>query len=148
MLKLAKILHHKGFHITFVNTEYNHRCLLKSRGPDSLKNFHLSASRPFPMASHHMMLNNTSSVPTVLCIILDGVTSFTLAAAQELGTPQVFFWIFAACGSLGYMHYCNLREKGYTPFKGTYIYTCFNFPCFKMFSLSFFSSPLLKYRFC
>ncbi|KAI5560036.1 hypothetical protein POPTR_016G020201v4 [Populus trichocarpa] len=36
MLKLAKLLHHRGFHITFVNTEYNHRRLLKSRGPNSL----------------------------------------------------------------------------------------------------------------
>ena len=36
MLKLAKILHYRGFHITFVNTEYNHKRLLKSRGPDSL----------------------------------------------------------------------------------------------------------------
>ena len=37
VLKLAKLLHHCGFHITFVNTEYNHKRLLKSRGPDSLK---------------------------------------------------------------------------------------------------------------
>ncbi|CAL5385964.1 unnamed protein product [Camellia sinensis] len=36
MLKLAKLLHHKGFHITFVNTEFNHRRLLKSQGPHSL----------------------------------------------------------------------------------------------------------------
>ncbi|XP_075518827.1 7-deoxyloganetin glucosyltransferase-like [Primulina tabacum] len=36
MLKLAKLLNHKGFHITFVNTEYNHRRLLRSRGPYSL----------------------------------------------------------------------------------------------------------------
>ncbi|KAL9380618.1 hypothetical protein Peur_026275 [Populus x canadensis] len=36
MLKLAKLLHFKGFHITFVNTEYNHRRLLKSRGSSSL----------------------------------------------------------------------------------------------------------------
>ncbi|PON47395.1 UDP-glucuronosyl/UDP-glucosyltransferase [Parasponia andersonii] len=35
-LKLAKLLHSKRFHITFVNTEYNHRRLLKSRGPHSL----------------------------------------------------------------------------------------------------------------
>ncbi|KAL6899292.1 hypothetical protein ACP4OV_005950 [Aristida adscensionis] len=32
MLKLAKILHCKGFHVTFVNTEYNHRRLVRSRG--------------------------------------------------------------------------------------------------------------------
>lgn len=32
MLKLAKILHYKGFHITFVLTEYNRNIILKSRG--------------------------------------------------------------------------------------------------------------------
>ncbi|KAI3896289.1 hypothetical protein MKW92_023051 [Papaver armeniacum] len=37
MMKLAKILHFQGFHITFVNTEFNHQRILNSRGPDSLK---------------------------------------------------------------------------------------------------------------
>ena len=36
MLKFSKLLHHRGFHITFVNTEYNHQRFLKSRGPNSL----------------------------------------------------------------------------------------------------------------
>ncbi|KAL6287090.1 hypothetical protein ACE6H2_011480 [Prunus campanulata] len=36
MLKLAKLLHNRGFHITFVNTEFNHRRFLKSQGPNSL----------------------------------------------------------------------------------------------------------------
>ncbi|KAH7528663.1 hypothetical protein FEM48_Zijuj05G0096000 [Ziziphus jujuba var. spinosa] len=36
MLKLAKLLHSRGFHITFVNTEYNQKRFLKSLGPDSL----------------------------------------------------------------------------------------------------------------
>ncbi|XP_062077084.1 7-deoxyloganetin glucosyltransferase-like [Humulus lupulus] len=36
MMKLAKLLHHRGFHITFVNTHFNHNRLLKSRGPHSL----------------------------------------------------------------------------------------------------------------
>ncbi|XP_004489448.1 7-deoxyloganetin glucosyltransferase [Cicer arietinum] len=39
LLKLAKLLHLRGFHITFVNTEYNHKRLLKSRGPNSLNGF-------------------------------------------------------------------------------------------------------------
>jgi hypothetical protein len=39
MFKLAKILHLRGFYITFVNTEYNHKRLLKSRGPNSLDGF-------------------------------------------------------------------------------------------------------------
>lgn len=36
MFKVAKLLHHKGCHITLVNTEFNHNRLLKSRGSNSL----------------------------------------------------------------------------------------------------------------
>ncbi|KAJ8759700.1 hypothetical protein K2173_009801 [Erythroxylum novogranatense] len=36
MLKLAKLLHHRGFYITFVNLEINHRRLLESGGPKSM----------------------------------------------------------------------------------------------------------------
>ncbi|GAB4851794.1 hypothetical protein Ancab_031193 [Ancistrocladus abbreviatus] len=50
MLSLAQILHSKGFHITFVNTEYNHRRLLKSTrdggGDSSLRPFFKFAAIP------------------------------------------------------------------------------------------------------
>ncbi|PRQ52329.1 putative 7-deoxyloganetin glucosyltransferase [Rosa chinensis] len=36
VLKFAKLLHHRGFYVTFVNTEFNHKRFLKSLGPDSL----------------------------------------------------------------------------------------------------------------
>ncbi|KAF8688252.1 hypothetical protein HU200_042377 [Digitaria exilis] len=36
MFKLAKLLHARGFHVTFVNTEFNHRRLLRTRGAASL----------------------------------------------------------------------------------------------------------------
>ncbi|PHT76248.1 7-deoxyloganetin glucosyltransferase [Capsicum annuum] len=147
MLKLAKILHHKGFHITFVNTEHNHKRFLKSRGPDSLQGL---ASFRFetipdglppcdpdatqdiaslcksttttclgPFKELLARLNNTSSsnVPPISCIVADGSMSFTLSAAQDLGIPQVFFRTVSACGLLGYMHYRDLVEKGYTPLK-------------------------------
>ncbi|XP_058766138.1 7-deoxyloganetin glucosyltransferase-like [Vicia villosa] len=39
LFKLAKLLHLKGFHITFVNTEYNHKRLLKSRGSNAFDGF-------------------------------------------------------------------------------------------------------------
>jgi len=39
MFRLAKLLHLRGFHITFVNTEYNHKRLLKSRGPNAFDGF-------------------------------------------------------------------------------------------------------------
>ncbi|PKI31230.1 hypothetical protein CRG98_048380 [Punica granatum] len=37
MLKLAKLLHHRGLCITFVNTEFNHRRLLEARGSSFLQ---------------------------------------------------------------------------------------------------------------
>ncbi|MCD9559534.1 hypothetical protein HAX54_017534 [Datura stramonium] len=147
MLKLAKILHYRGFHITFVNTEYNHRRLLKSRGPNSLKGLpsfrfetipdglppcdgevtqdivitskSLTTTCLGPFKELLAKLNSTSlsNVPPVSCIISDGCMSFTLSAAQDLGIPQVFFWTTSACGLLGYMHYRNLFERGCTPLK-------------------------------
>ena len=36
MLQLAKVLHARGFHITFVNTEFNHNRLLRSHGLESV----------------------------------------------------------------------------------------------------------------
>ncbi|OIT32503.1 PREDICTED: 7-deoxyloganetin glucosyltransferase-like [Nicotiana attenuata] len=147
MLKLAKILHHKGFHITFVNTEFNHRRLLKSHGPDSLNG--ISSFRfetipdglppcdadatqdipslcesttttclgPFTDLLAKLNDTNTSNVPPVSCIVSDGSMSFTLAAAQELGVPDVQLWTTSACGFLGYMHYYKVFEKGYAPVK-------------------------------
>jgi len=39
LFKLAKLLHLRGFHITFINTEYNHKRLLKSRGENAFDGF-------------------------------------------------------------------------------------------------------------
>ncbi|CAN6248109.1 unnamed protein product [Urochloa humidicola] len=36
MLQLAKLLHARGFHVTFVNNEFNHRRHLRARGPHAL----------------------------------------------------------------------------------------------------------------
>ena len=150
MLKLAKILHYKGFHITFVNTEYNHKRLLKSRGAESLDVFpsfryetisdglpesdDIEATQDIPALcestrKHCLVpfrnllskLNDTTSsnVPPVTCIVSDGVMSFTLDAAAELGIPYVLFWTTSACGFMGYAQYRRLIEKGLTPLKGT-----------------------------
>lgn len=148
MLKLAKLLHDKGFHITFVNTEFNHKRLLKSRGPNSLNGSssfqfktipdglppsHVDATQDIPSLCQSTtttclppfrdllsQLNDTSSsgVPPVSCVVSDGAMSFTLAAAEELGIPEILFWTTSACGFLGYMHYANLLQKGLTPLKG------------------------------
>ncbi|CAI9089916.1 OLC1v1024568C1 [Oldenlandia corymbosa var. corymbosa] len=81
MLKLAKILHHKGFHITFVNTEFNHKRLLKSRGsnflnalptfrfeaiPDGLPPSDVDATQDIPSLSESISTNCTAPFKELL----------------------------------------------------------------------------------
>ena len=152
MLKLAKLLHLKGFHITFVHTEYNYNRILKARGPKSLIgaagfNFEtipdglppaendgvtqdvfqlcLSTSKTcyVPFCNLLKKLNNRASMddqfPPVSCVISDGFMSFTLEAAEELGIPNLLFWPFSALTVMCLLHYPHLRERGFTPLKGT-----------------------------
>ncbi|KAI3819847.1 hypothetical protein L1987_13699 [Smallanthus sonchifolius] len=148
MLQLAKILHSKGFHITFVNTEFNHQRLLKSQGSDTLnrhtsfqfetipdglpppENQDVTQDIPSlckstsetclePFKALLSKLNGTTTTPPVSCIVSDGVMSFTLDAADELGIPEVLFWTSSACGFLAYTHYSTLRENGFIPLKDT-----------------------------
>ncbi|XP_058217837.1 7-deoxyloganetin glucosyltransferase-like [Rhododendron vialii] len=147
MLKLAKLLHYKGFHITFVNTEFNHKRLVKSQGldsltgvpsfrfeaiPDGLPESDLDATQDIPSLCESCdnnclvpfkdlvsKLNDTASsnVPPVTCIVSDGALTFTLVVAKELGIPDVVLWTASVCGFMGYVQYHNLIEKGYTPLK-------------------------------
>ncbi|KAK9053752.1 hypothetical protein SSX86_024826 [Deinandra increscens subsp. villosa] len=147
MLTLAKILHSKGFHITFVNTEFNHRRLVKSQGsyilescspsfqfetiPDGLppaENLDVTQDIPLlckftsetclgPFKKLLSKLNGETMTPPVSCIVSDGVMSFTLDAADELGVPEVLFWTTSAGGLLAYAHYSTLRQNGFIPLK-------------------------------
>ena len=144
MLKLAKLLHHKGFHITFVNTEFNHKRLLKSRGPDSLKglpDFRFesipdglppsdeNATQDLPglceaasknlLAPFHDLLdklNDTASpdVPPVTCIVSDGFMPVAITAAEMLGIPIDLFITISACSFMGFKQFQALKEKGLT----------------------------------
>ncbi|KAH6827545.1 UDP-glucosyl transferase 85A3 [Perilla frutescens var. hirtella] len=142
MLKLAKLLHHKGFFITFVNTDYNHRRLLNSRGaasldglprfrfetiPDGLPPSDADATQDIPSLCASTTTTclepfcdllskiNSSEAPPVTCIVSDGAMSFTLKAAERFRLPEVLFWTASACGILAYTQYRDLVEKGYTP---------------------------------
>lgn len=145
IFKLAKILHHKGLHITFVHSEFNQRRLLKSRGensldglpsfqfetiPDGLPFSDADATQDVPslcdstskncLAPFRQLVTRLSSspgVPPVSCIVSDGIMSFTLEVARELGIPDVLFWTNGAGGVMAYLNYRNLVEKGYTPLK-------------------------------
>ncbi|KAG8363905.1 hypothetical protein BUALT_Bualt19G0071100 [Buddleja alternifolia] len=144
MVKLAKLLHHKGFHVTFVNTEYNHRRLIKSHGPsavDGLPDFRFAtipdglplsdanATQDVPSLCESTTktclepfcellskLNSSAvEVPPVSCIVSDGVMSFTVKAAERFGLPEVVFWPLSAGAVLGLTQYRHLMEKGYIP---------------------------------
>lgn len=147
MLKFAKLLHGKGFHITFVNTEFNHQRFLKSGGPkslddlpdfqfktipDSLPPSDSNATQDIDALSESIMENflapfsdilvklntSTSNNLPVTCIIADGFLAFTHIAARELGIPIVMLFPVSACSLMGSMQLPRLRDKGLTPLKG------------------------------
>ena len=147
MLKLSKLLHHKGFHITFVNTEFNHQHFLQSRGPNSLDGLsdfqfetipdglspsNLNATQDIHFLCDSIMKNflapfsdllvklngATSKNPPVTCIISDGFMPFTITTAQELGIPIVMFFTISACSLMGFMQIPSLKDKGIIPLKG------------------------------
>lgn len=148
MLKLAIILHHKGFHITFVHTDCNHKRLLESWGHAALvplPDFHfatISDGLPPPesggvtqditslclstskncLAPLNELIDklnhHTSSVPPVSCIITDMIMSFALDAAEHIGVPGVLLQTASACSFMCNKHIRHLVEKGFVPLKG------------------------------
>ncbi|KAK7860158.1 linamarin synthase 2 [Quercus suber] len=146
MMRLAKLLHSRGFHITFVNTEFNHRRLIRSKGldyvkglpdfrfetiPDGLPPSDRDATQDLPALCDSarknclapfkelvLKLNSSESeVPLVTCMISDGFMSFAIKAGEELGIPEVQFWTASACGFLGYLYFTELIKRGIIPFK-------------------------------
>ena len=147
MMQLAKLLHSRGFYITFVNTEFNHNRLIRSRGPDFVKDlpdFRFEAipeglppsdrdatqdvpalcdsTRKNCLAPFKELLLKLNSlpeeVPPVSCIVSDGVMSFAIKAGEDLGIPEVQFWTASACSFMGYLHFDELINRGIIPFKG------------------------------
>ncbi|XP_047319708.1 7-deoxyloganetin glucosyltransferase-like [Impatiens glandulifera] len=146
MLKMAKLLHHKGFYITFVNTEFNHNRFLKARGPqalDGVPGFRFEtipdgippsnedatqdpgaickAIRTNMLSPFRELLSRLnqrgSPCPPVTSILSDIFMPFTVDAAQELGIPVVLYSSFGACGFFGWDQYSVLKERGLTPLK-------------------------------
>ncbi|KAK9924271.1 hypothetical protein M0R45_032651 [Rubus argutus] len=152
VLKFAKLLHHRGFYITFVNTEFNHKRFLKSVGPDSLDGVAdfqfetipdgLPDSDPdtnpdvtllcesrmkyclAPFRDLLMKLNNSNTNPPVTCIVSDGFMSlFTMTAAEEIGVPIALFNTIAASTYMGFKQFRTLVQKGLAPLKDESCFT-------------------------
>ncbi|KAE8771857.1 Cytokinin-O-glucosyltransferase 2 [Hordeum vulgare] len=153
MLNVAKLLHARGFDVTFVNTEYNHARLVRSRGaaavaglpgfrfatiPDGLPpsdDDDVTQDIPAlcksttetclgPFRDLLARLNDpTTGHPPVTCVVSDVVMGFSMEAANELGLPYVHLWTASAISYLGYRHYRLLIGRGLAPFKDTELLT-------------------------
>ncbi|KAJ1410265.1 UDP-glucuronosyl/UDP-glucosyltransferase [Sesbania bispinosa] len=145
LMQLAKLLHCNGFHITFVNSEFNHERLVQSQGtdfvndipgfrfetiPDGLPPSDLNKSQDIPALSDSTRmhcytpfkelvckLNSLADLPKVSCIISDGITSFAVKVVNDLGIPVVQFSTGSACGFFGFLQFEELVKRGIVPFK-------------------------------
>ncbi|KAB5551597.1 hypothetical protein DKX38_008908 [Salix brachista] len=147
MIKLAKLLHYKGFHITFVNTEFNHQRLLKSRGPDAMNGLPDFRFESIPdglppsndnatqdvaalceaamknlLAPFNELLDKlndsaSSNAPPVTCIVSDGFMPVAIDAAEMHRIPIALFFTISACSFMGFKQFQALQEKGLAPLK-------------------------------
>ncbi|KAM7277378.1 hypothetical protein ACFE04_019244 [Oxalis oulophora] len=145
LIQFGKLLHSKGFHITFVNTEFIHKRVIQTKGSDftnglsdfqfetvpdgfapddteSRSHAHLVCGSTrknslVPFKELLLKLNASENVPPVTCVISDGVLTFPLNAAQELGIPEAQFWTASACGLMGSYLFDELVKRGLIPLK-------------------------------
>ncbi|KAL0342910.1 UNVERIFIED_CONTAM: Linamarin synthase 2 [Sesamum angustifolium] len=145
LMTLAKLLHARGFYVTFVNTEFNHGRLIRSRGwesvaglpdfrfetiPDGLPPSLEDATQDVPALCDSTRKNclgpfrellsrlgATPNVPPVSCVVSDGVMSFAVRAAEEIGVPEVQFWTASVCSFIGYLNFREIVRRGISPFK-------------------------------
>ncbi|KAI7741292.1 hypothetical protein M8C21_009359 [Ambrosia artemisiifolia] len=128
MMKLAKLLHLKGFHISFVNTHYNHNRLLRSRGPSALDGLPDFRFYSIPDGLPPSDADSTQSVTDLcasvhkyclepFCELITRLNDAENSDVPPFGLPEVLFWTSSACGLLAYTHYRHLIRKGYIPLK-------------------------------
>ncbi|XXG76713.1 hypothetical protein AAC387_Pa08g1009 [Persea americana] len=146
MLQLAKLLHSRGFFITFVHTDYTHKRLSTLDSFDgfrfevisdgfspstvgevqeyrnaehlcqSLKENCVASFRDLLMKLHH-----PSDGHRVTCVVSDPIMTFILKVSEEMGIPEVIFCPTAACGFMAFTQYHELMRRGLVPLKSSII---------------------------
>ncbi|KAJ8759779.1 hypothetical protein K2173_009880 [Erythroxylum novogranatense] len=139
MLRFAKLLHYRGFHVTFVNTEFNHKRMFGStHDPDTVDGFCFRSipldHQPPSTGNGDLALNLdaliktcrqhlltpfrdlidklNSQAPPVTCILSDAILGHTVMVSQELGIPHVLLWAVSASGYLYIMEsYAKMRNS-------------------------------------
>uniref|UniRef100_A0A1D1Z3V9 Glycosyltransferase n=1 Tax=Anthurium amnicola TaxID=1678845 RepID=A0A1D1Z3V9_9ARAE len=144
MLKLAELLSLSGMRVTFLNTHYNHRLLLRfsalrdrlarrpclhlrsipdglpddnPRTADRMGEFVLSLRATWPSVLRELLLADPEGEPPVTCIVGDGFLDFAVDVAEELGIPIIAFRTSSACSVWAYYCIPNLIATGRFPFQ-------------------------------
>ncbi|MQL72686.1 hypothetical protein Taro_005032 [Colocasia esculenta] len=147
MLHLAKLLHSRGFRITFVITQYNHHRLLSFGAPDPLlgfagvdgfrveaipdglplsgregmqyiKDLAVSLRKDFVVHLRELMERlRRSPGLPPVTCVVGGLMCCALQVAEEFGVPKVLFWTTSACGFMGTLQGGELIRRGYVPLK-------------------------------
>ncbi|KAF6175677.1 hypothetical protein GIB67_022679 [Kingdonia uniflora] len=140
MMQFAKLLYFRGIHITFVNTEFNHRHLLQSIGSDQLKGLpdfqfetisdglptsNRNATQDIPSLCSSTQkyllaplidlvgkLKSLSVVPDVTCIVCDALMSTGIKAAKQLGLPEFHLWTSSVCSFMAVLQFRELVKRG------------------------------------
>jgi hypothetical protein len=121
MLKFAKLLHAKGFHITFVNTEFNHQLFLKSRGPnvlDGLPDFQFKTiSDGLPPSDPNATQDVDAICKSIMGKLLGSIfrhrpqtqqyCNFFKQSSSDLHYLRWFHAIHSNCCSKAWNPYCN-----------------------------------------
>jgi hypothetical protein len=110
MLKMAKLLHARGFHVTFVNTEFNHRRLLHSRGRDALDGVQRFRFASMPDGLPSSDANATQDVPALCYSTMTKCLPHLLSLLSKLNSgdsssgapPPVTCLVVDAVMSFGY----------------------------------------------
>uniref|UniRef100_A0A0E0EBB1 Glycosyltransferase n=1 Tax=Oryza meridionalis TaxID=40149 RepID=A0A0E0EBB1_9ORYZ len=141
MLHFATGLLAAGLHVTFLHSDHNLR--RAGRGDDA----QLAAAASSPRLRHcpsrtgspsntratwaesvayRYLLASlvgdagagaTGGFPPVTCVVADGIMSFAVDVAEELGVPALAFRTDSACSFLAYLSLPRLLELGELPFK-------------------------------
>ncbi|KAK6241361.1 hypothetical protein SCA6_006750, partial [Theobroma cacao] len=109
---LAKFLHHKGFYITFVNTEYNHKRLRKSRGPNSLDGL---PDFCFETIRDDLPPSDADAAQDIRSLCDSIAKNCFGPFPRELGISDIGFCTTRACANLCYAQIPRLVEEGLTP---------------------------------
>ncbi|XP_058086694.1 7-deoxyloganetin glucosyltransferase-like isoform X2 [Magnolia sinica] len=140
MMHLAKLLHSRGFHITFVHTEFSHLRLIRTGAIDpaiEIEGFCFEAipdGLPVPedanvapdptestsaISKHGLaelirrINGDTQGGPPVSCMMRDAFVSVAQPIGDEFGIPDVAFWPMCGGSFMGFFHIDELIQRGY-----------------------------------